>query len=124
MKRVCKNYDQLVSFFKECRPFVELEPLMMSWEGWQPPRTLSQSRKVHAMIDDLGNFCGERNMKSFIKTMEFWPTEIIEFNGDQKEVPKSEANLTKEEEAMVIEHLYMIGAELPGFEWNHREDAA
>ena len=124
MKRVIKTYDQLVQIFREIRPFVEIEPLMVEYGSWKPPRTLSQSRKVHAMINDLGSFCGEKNMKGFIKSLEFWPTEIVEQLGLQKVCPKSEAKLEREEEAIVIEHLYMIGAELPGFEWNHKEEAA
>lgn len=85
---------------------------------WVPPRTLKQNRKVHAMFDDLADFTGDKNIKAWIKSLAFWPEVYVEHAGQGQMVPKSEADLTRNEETEVIQHLYLIGAELPGFEWS------
>jgi hypothetical protein len=85
---------------------------------WVPPRSLKQNRKVHAMFDDLADFTGDKNIKAWIKTLAFWPEVYVEHAGQGQMVPKSEADLSRDEETEVIQHLYLIGAELPGFEWS------
>ena len=125
MKVVCRNgtqlanaYDKMVDALRNLQQKFD-GAIMVEWKEHKPPRTMKQSRKIHAMMNDLGNFTGDSNMKGWIKGMDFWPTVYIEHFGDAKIVAKSEAVLTKEEESIIIERLYQIGTMLPGFEWSH-----
>jgi hypothetical protein len=70
------------------------------------------------MIGDLREFTGDPNMKEWIKGMSFYPQIYIEHAGEGKTVPRSESQLSKDEESEVIEHLYLIGTQLPGFDWS------
>lgn len=101
----------------------------MPADGWlvevskyKAPRTWSQQKKLHAMIGEIATFSGEtpKRMKRSIKGFDFWPTEIVTLLGVEQEHAKSEADLTKDEEEMIITHLYMIGEFLQsdGFAWS------
>lgn len=125
MKRVVRTREQLIAAFREQQAYLNEHGALNCWfEKFKPPRTRKQNRKVHAMFDDLADFIGDKNIKGWIKTMDFWPTEIKTYFGEEREVPKSEADLEREEESIVIEHLYMLGNELPGFTWNEKVRAA
>lgn len=121
MKRVIRSYEQLVEAFKEQRTYLKDFGALNCWfEEHKPPRTAKQSRKVHAMFGDIADFTGDKNIKQFIKGLEFWPEVYVEHFGQGKFVPKSESDLSREEESVVIEHLYLIGSQLPGFIWNEK----
>ena len=89
---------------------------------YKAPRTRPQNRKVHAMIDDLAQFTGDSpgEMKQVLKGRNFWPTVIKTRFGVEQVVAKSEADLSKEESELVIEHLYMLGSFMSadGFAWS------
>ena len=118
MKFVARNQHQLDDIVSRIRTMVEAHAVTVDYRKWIPPRTGKQNRKVYAMLDDLAAFTGDRNIKSWIKAMEFWPDVWVEHAGEGRMVPKSEADLSRDEESEVIEHLYIIGGELPGFEWS------
>ena len=106
-------YDRLLDALKEGDMLVDLKPHVA-------PRTRSQSRKLHAMITQIGDETGDSNMKAAIKQMDFWPQVYAEpFGQKPMIVPRSEADLTKEEESDIIERLYQLAAEyLPDFKFN------
>ncbi len=109
-------YDRLLEALKEGDMMVDLKP-------HKPPRTRSQSRKLHAMITQIGDETGDSNMKAAIKQMDFWPQVYTEpFGQKPMIVPKSEADLRKEEESDIIERLYQLSAEyLPAdFKFNEK----
>ena len=70
------------------------------------------------MLGELGNFLGKPDMLSLAKTLEFWPDQIHQFNGEIMIVPKSETKITKEEMSQIIDGLFMIAIEIPGFEFS------
>jgi hypothetical protein len=70
------------------------------------------------MMDNLGEFTGDKSMKMYVKSLSFWPTQYKEHFGTSKVIPKSEADLTREESTMVMEHLELLGTMLPGFEFD------
>ena len=123
MRRVVRNAQQMTNLADEivgwmnARAPDEENAVMVEYKPYKPPRTMKQSRKIHAMFGDIGQFTGDSNIKGWVKSLSFWPTEYKEHAGQGQVVPKSEAHLTKAEEIIVIEHLYLIGAELPGFQW-------
>ena len=106
-------YDRLLDALKEGDQMVDLKPHVA-------PRTRSQSRKLHVMISAIGDETGDSNMKAAIKQMDFWPQVYIEpFGQKPMIVPKSEADLSKQEESDIIERLYQLAAEyLPDFKFN------
>ena len=123
MKRVISNQTQLHAMHTEMTDaLAELvrgeKKMMVEFKPFKPPRTRSQSRKIHAMMNEMGGFTGDENIKMWIKGMDFWPTEYKEHFGDPKIVAKSEASLSKEEESIIIERLYQLGTMLPGFEFS------
>lgn len=119
MRRVVKNMRDLTDVVRRLEEIPE-QGWLVEYKVYQPPRTKCQNRKVHAMFSDLADFTGDKDIKAFIKELNFWPTEIATQFGVQVERPMSESKLTREQESDVIEHLYMLGAELPGFEWSDR----
>ena len=119
MKRVLKTAQQVEYFSLELKRQMTDKGLMVEVKEFKPPRTLSQSAKIHAMLADLAFWeqITPAAMKSFIKTLEFWPVEAVK----GKYIPMSEADLTREQESDIIEHLYMIAAqelEASGFKWS------
>ncbi len=123
MKRVISNQTQLHNMHTEMTDaLAELvrgeKKMMVEFKPFKPPRTRSQSRKIHAMMSELGGFTGYDDMKGYIKTLNFWPTQYKEGFGEAHFVPKSETALTKEEESIIIERLYQLGTMLPGFEFS------
>ena len=124
MKHVVRSALQFETYtLPKIREAIETYPITVEWKEYKPPRTLSQNRKVHAMLTDLANFTGDKNIKQWIKQMEFWPQVYVEHFGQGKTIPKSEADLEREESSIVIDHLYMIGADLTehGFMWSHND---
>lgn len=120
MKRVARNLDQLKALFRILQEIPE-QGWLIQWTPYKPPRTLSQSKKLHAMMGDMAEFTGVTNMKGFIKTLEFWPTVGVLQFGVHRNAPKSEADLSKEEESEIIEALYALAAqhlEPLGFIWS------
>lgn len=89
---------------------------------YKAPRTRPQNKKVHAMIDELAEFNGDSpgEMKQIIKGLNFWPTVIKTRFGVEQVVAKSEADFSKQESELVIEHLYMLGSFMSedGFAWS------
>ncbi len=123
MKVVCRNgtqlanaYDKMVDALSNLQQKLD-GAIMVEWKEHKPPRTMKQSRKIHAMMNEMGGFTGDENIKMWIKGMDFWPTEYKEHFGEPKIVAKSEASLSKEEESIIIERLYQLGTMLPGFEF-------
>ena len=104
-------YDRLLEALKEGDQMVDLKP-------HKPPRTLKQSRKIHAMLTDLGNETGDSNFKSYAKSLSWWPHVYVEHFGKPLLIAKSEADLSKEESSAVIEQIFLLGAFLPDFKFN------
>jgi len=127
MKYVARNELQLITIIEKMRVgFAKLgdnPAMLVEFKKYVPPRTDPQRKKLHAMIGDLAEFTGDSNMKEWVKGLSFWPDVYIEHAGVAKTVPKSEALLSKEESSVVIEHLYVIGSQLPGFEWSEPNES-
>ena len=122
MKRVIRSNVQLANIYDEMLEGLQDllkadKSMIIEFKPFKPPRTLSQSRKIHAMMNEIGAFTGDENIKMWIKNMDFWPTEYKEHFGDPKIVPKSEASLSRGEESIIIERLYQLATMLPGFEF-------
>ena len=118
MKRILKTPQQVEKFSLELNKLMTDKGLMVEVKEYKPPRTLTQSAKLHAMLADLALWeqVTPAAMKSFIKTLEFWPVEAVK----GKYVPMSEADLTRDQESEIIEMLYVIAAqelEPSGFKW-------
>lgn len=127
MRYVAKNVDQLKTItdrmWQGWAALGEHQAMLVEFKKYVPPRTHPQRKKLHAMIGDLAEFTGDSNMKEWVKGMSFWPEVYIEHAGVAKTVPKSEALLSKEESSNVIEHLYVVGSQLPGFEWSEDNES-
>ena len=120
MRRVIRSESQLRDLLDTLKAIPE-HGWLISWDVYKPPRTLSQSRKIHAMINDLSDFTGIKDFKGYVKTMEFWPQESVVQFGKRTWKPKSEADLSKVEESAIIENLYALAAlhlAPIGFEWS------
>ena len=98
-------------------------PIEITYRRFRRKRTTSQQAKIHAMIRDLARHndmegeIGELKMKTIIKfNCPKWPGEEQVVNGQIEYVPKSEKELTVEEESEVIFYLQATGDEF-GVEW-------
>ncbi|MDB4351956.1 recombination protein NinB [Porticoccaceae bacterium] len=119
MKLVIRSSQQLRELFHKIEGFASGEGLLIDYKPYKPPRSLLQSRKLHAMIGELNDFTGRKNMKDFVKQLDFWPKVTMQDLGVAI-VPKSEADLSKAEESDIIEGIYaMVALHLQplGFEW-------
>ena len=76
-------------------------------------RTDSQRGKIHAMLRDMAKHTDstEVNMKLWAKFQPFWPQEEKLIFGKPEFEPKSESQLTVEEESGIISRLQAIGDE-------------
>jgi len=136
MKKVwVRTREQAMRIAEELMDDLELTNagLMLEWEEYQHPHTRKQQKKFHVMCRDLALFTGdlEQNFKDQAKHTDIWPKEerihTVWKDVDGKQMPfkrktmdpKSEADLSKEEEAIIIDLLFMWGDSLPGFTWSN-----
>lgn len=128
-KIVAWNVDQARHWFGEIIEDIEkFGAITIEWRKHQRPRTRRQSKRLHAMLRDLAIFLDEPDMKGIVKNLDIWPREErlkLFFKEDgssyKKTVmqPKSEADLSIEEESLIIELLFKIGSECgPQFYWS------
>ena len=123
MNRVIRNDDQLEQAIELMRRgYQELQQnglsMSVEFKEHKAPKTSKQHRKMFGMLGELGNFLGKQDMLSLAKTLEFWPDQIHQFNGEIMIVPKSETKITKEEMSQIIDGLFMVAIEIPGFEFS------
>jgi len=88
--------------------------LMVTIEPFHPPRTYSQNAMLHALIGELADASGyadTEELKELLK-VEFWPTKTIKLAKRDVTVPKSTAELSREECSVVIEKILYIAAEM------------
>lgn len=88
------------------------EGLMLTIEPYYRPSSRSQKSKIHAMLNDMADHLGyeRRDFKELSKA-EYWPTKTIALREKSVTIPKSTAELTKEEASLVIEKLLYICGE-------------
>jgi len=118
MIRVVKTVKDLSAVDRAIIKALDTTAMLVEYKPYKPPRTLRQSRKLHVMIRELGEFCGDEDMKGTLKTFTFWP-EVMKTRHDGSVVvkPKSEADFSAEEESALIEALYRVASEIEGFEY-------
>tara|TARA_B100000809_G_scaffold148734_1_gene146206 strand:- start:4367 stop:4561 length:195 start_codon:yes stop_codon:yes gene_type:complete len=64
MKFVIRNKAQLANAYDKMLAELKAHDILVDFkEHSQPPRTLKQSRKIHAMITDLANETGDSMIK-------------------------------------------------------------
>jgi hypothetical protein len=89
-------------------------PMQLVITQFKRRRTDDQRGKLHGMLRDLANHndVSEEYMKQqWAKGQTFWPSSERIINGYPEWVPKSEAQLTVEEESEIISRLQAIGDE-------------
>lgn len=87
--------------------------LMVTIEPYYRPHTRSQTAKVHVMIAEMADALGytRAELKEVLK-QELWPMKEVRFRTGSVAVPKSTAELTREEASAVIERLIQVAAEM------------
>ena len=97
------------------------KPQLVEIRPYKPPRNLEQNAKLHAMFRELANFTGysESEIKDYFKS-EYGPHKVIAIDV-VKDVPKGTSEYSKAEASEMIEHLYRVGAEIPGFSFSEGE---
>ena len=129
MKRVvARNREQIAMWYEEMlNDFEKVGALMIEWDKHKIPHSRKQQKRFYAMVRDIALFTGNTDVKHDLKQTDIWPREEVEhtrFFADGSTAtyttmaPKSEADLSKEEETLIIELLFMIGSNLPGFAWS------
>lgn len=105
--------------------------LLLEWDEYSPPHSRGQQKKFYVMCRDLALFTGEEHIKDLVKATDIWPKVEKEhvfwkmLDGEQvprRKItmdPKSEADLSREEESLIIELLFQWGDSLPGFTWSN-----
>jgi len=128
MKAVVSNREQLARFFDQVAGVLTGKPIQIDIKPFKRDRTLPQSAKAHAMIRDIALHTGytEAQAKEVVKAM-FAPMKTVSFpdkhgrKGYTATIPVGTSEMTVDQMADFIEHLYHLGAEL-GVGFTERSD--
>lgn len=114
MRILCKTIDRARAVAGELARQMQKHPegIVVEIKPYTRPKTRSQVAKIHAMIGDMADQLGyERtDMKEILKR-EYWPTKIVQLRTKDVCIPKSTAELSREEASMVIERMNHVAAE-------------
>jgi len=113
VRAIIRTSDDIRKFANQISDKLTGKPYQIDIRPFKRSRTLPQNAKLHAMIRSLGLHCGytDSQMKDIVK-QEFGTVKVVELGGRIVEVAKPTSEYNVEELAMVIEHLYQLGAEI------------
>jgi hypothetical protein len=86
--------------------------LVVTIEPYRKPHTRSQTAKIHVMLGEMADHLGyDRTEFKEVCKREYWPQKQVQLRKTIVVIPKSTAELTREEASIVIERLLHICAE-------------
>lgn len=116
MRVVIKSLEHLagleVQLLRQFRTH-QARGLLVTVEPYHPPRTSAQNSLIHVLIADLADALGYAERTEFKEALkqEYWPRKTIQLVNGSVAVPKSTAELSREEATAVIEKLHYLAAE-------------
>jgi len=115
MKVVCHDRTAaLRAFAKATDPLGDPfeKPYLLTFEEFKPPRGLNQNAKLHVMLRELANHIGysEGELKDYFK-QEYGRKKAVNIGGREKLIPVSTVDYTREEMALMLNHVDRLSAE-------------
>ena len=132
-KVVIRNLDQLKRYFSECKEdLAKFGALDMTRQKHVLPRTKKQQGQFNAMVTDIARFTFNDDVIGDLKKTDFWPKEETRHTGFYEDGttyiytsmdPKSQNDLSREEQSFFIDLLFLMGDKLgPTFHWTDPGD--